>query len=187
MVINMSEDIVIRHCAPTLAGLKTGNMFTCHYESREAMRSALCKWNQRLRGKGVRVLPLRYQNGSALIYFYRPSLLSRDMEDEQACRILAERGYNLSTGERCIAHLIERLTHSDEFPHEIGLFLGYPPQDVCGFIENKACGFKSAGCWKVYGDKEKAEKTFSRYKKCTRIYQEQWNKGKSIERLTVAL
>lgn len=183
----MSEESVIRHCAPTLAGLKTGTVFCSPYDSSEAMRSAIRAWNKRLRGKGVRVLPLRYKNGSALIYFYRPALLLRDMEDEKTCRILAERGYNISNCERCIVHLIERLSQSDEFPHEIGLFLGYPPEDVRGFIENKACGFKCVGCWKVYGDAEKAQKIFSRYKKCTQVYHDQWSKGKSVERLTVAV
>ena len=101
--------------------------------------------------------------------------------------MLVERGYNISTGERCVVHLIKRLAECDEFPHEIGLFIGYPPEDVSGFIENNACGFKCVGCWKVYGDREKAEKTFSRYKKCTQVYQEQWTKGKSIERLTIAV
>jgi len=183
----MSEEAVIRHCSPTLAGLKTGNLFNCPYESREKMREAICAWNRRLRSKGIRVLPLRYKDGSALIYMYRPSMLSKDMENSDSGRLLAERGYNLTTCERCIVHLIERLEECDEFPHEIGLFLGYPPEDVCGFIENHACGCKCTGCWKVYGDKEKAEKTFSRYKKCTRIYQDQWAKGKSIERLTVTV
>ena len=185
--INMSEEAIIRHCSPTLAGLKTGNMFNCAYESREAMREAICAWNRKLRAKGIRVLPLRYKDGSALIYMYRPSMLSKDMENKEACRILAERGYDLATCERRIVHLIERLSVCPEFPHEIGLFLGYPPEDVCGFIENRACGCKCTGCWKVYGDREKAEKTFSRYKKCTRIYLDQWEKGKSIERLTVTV
>ncbi len=183
----MSEEVIIRHCSPTLAGLKTGSIFNFSYQSREAMRRAICSWNQRLRDKGIRVLPLRYKNGSALIYFYRPVFLSRDIRNKDARRILVERGYNISTGERCVVHLIKRLAECDEFPHEIGLFLGYPPEDVSGFIENNACGFKCVGCWKVYGDREKAEKTFSRYKKCTQVYQEQWTKGNSIERLTVAV
>mgnify|MGYP006917983558 CR=1 FL=1 len=29
----MSEEQVVRNCAPTLAGLKTGNLFACPYES----------------------------------------------------------------------------------------------------------------------------------------------------------
>ena len=61
----MSEEAVIRHCSPTLAGLKTGNLFCYQYESREAMRSALCAWNQRLRGKGVKPqhLPITLYHG----------------------------------------------------------------------------------------------------------------------------
>lgn len=183
----MSEETIIKHCSPTLAGLKTGNLFNCTYESRKAMTEAICAWNKKLRSKGVRVLPLRYKDGSALIYLYRPSMLSKDMENKDACRMLAERGYELGVCERCIVHLIERLSECAEFPHEIGLFLGYPPEDVCGFIENRACGCKCTGCWKVYGDREEAEKTFLRYKKCTRIYRDQWEKGKSVERLTVTV
>lgn len=183
----MSEESIIRHCSPTLAGLKTGNMFNFAYESREEMCEAICKWNRKLRSKGIRILPLRYKDGVALIYFYRPSMLSKDMKNKDACRMLSELGYDLSSCERRIAQLIERLSEDSEFPHEIGLFLGYPPEDVSGFIENRACGCKCVGCWKVYGDREKAEKTFSRFKKCTQIYWDQWINGKSIERLTVTV
>ena len=44
---------------------------------------------------------------------------------------------------------------SGEFPHEVGLFLSYPPEDVKGFIDHRASGFKCAGLWKVYGNEEK--------------------------------
>ena len=30
----MSEDLLIRHCSPTLAGIKTGNLFSCACASR---------------------------------------------------------------------------------------------------------------------------------------------------------
>ena len=80
---------------------------------------------------------------------------------------------------------MSRLKDSDEFPHEIGLFLGYPPGDVHGFIENKPDACKCVGIWKVYGDKEKARQTFARYRKCTDVYTRLWSEGKSPERLTV--
>ncbi len=181
----MSEETVIRHCSPTLAGLKTGNLFTCHYSARAEMFCSVREWNRKLGEKGIRVIPLRCSDGDILIYMYRLSMLKRDMENTETRCILKERGYCPDSCERCIIHLIRRLEENAEFPHEIGLFLGYPPEDVCGFIENKACGFKCVGCWKVYGDKESAEKTFSRFRKCARVYFEQWSKGRSVERLTV--
>jgi len=181
----MSEEAVIKHCSPTLAGLKTGNIFNFFYPDRASLRNAVRAWNMKLRGKGIRVIPLRYTDGDALIYLFRPSMLKRDMKDDEACRILEERGYAPHACESCVVHLIRRLKEKGEFPHEIGLFLGYPPEDVDGFIKNKACDFKCAGYWKVYGDRERAEKTFSRYKKCTRIYSDRWSSGTSIDRLTV--
>lgn len=181
----MSEEMLIQHCSPTLAGMKTGNLFTCPYEKKEDMQQALRFWNQALSGKGVRVLPLRYHAGRALIYLYRPARLSRDLQNEAASRLLRERGYRAEAPDRCVVLLGKRIRESGEFPHEIGLFLGYPPEDVSGFIENCAERCKCAGCWKVYGDVEAAKQTFARYKKCTQVYWNQYTRGKSVERLTV--
>ena len=110
----------------------------------------------------------------------------RDLRHGTAERILKERGYCTDTSEKCVVQLIRRLCEYEEFPHEIGLFLGYPPEDVCGFIENKAGGCKCAGCWKVYGDADAARKTFAKYKKCSGVYAALYANGTSIERLTVA-
>ena len=115
----MSEEQVVRNCAPTLAGLKTGNLFACPYESRE------------------------------------------DLLD-----------------------FLRSLKQQEDFPHEIGLFLSYPPEDVKGFLEHRPC--KCVGCWKVYENEEAAKKTFAKYKACTRVYCRQLASGIDIERLTVA-
>ena len=139
----MSEEALVKYCSPTLAGIKTGSLFSCSYHSQAELSAFLRTWNIALRGKGIRIIPLR-------------------------------------------THLIRRLSRSEDFPHEIGLFLGYPCEDVRGFIDNKAACAKCVGCWKVYGDEEKAKKQFERFKKCTRIYQQQWADGKPLTRLTVA-
>lgn len=182
----MSGEMLIKHCSPTLAGMKTGSMFVCRYESINEMRSAVRHWNRTLSQKGLRVLPLRFRENTALIYIYRPAKLKRDLMNETACCILHDRGYKTEKPERCIVRLVQRLAEYEEFPHEIGLFLGYPPEDVCGFIENKAGNCKCCGCWKVYGNQETAQKTFIKYKKCTEVYCSQYANGKPIERLAVA-
>ena len=64
----MSEEAVILHGAPTLAGIKTGSLFRCEYESIEAMRTSLREWNRRFSGKGLRVIPLSFENNKALLY-----------------------------------------------------------------------------------------------------------------------
>ena len=49
------------------------------------------------------------------------------------------------------------------FPHELGLLLGYPVEDVLGFIRNEGRNYLYCGYWKVYGDVDAARITFDRY------------------------
>ena len=178
----MSEELIVRHCAPTLANLKTGSLFVCPITDRPSFFSSLRSLNELLVPKGLRALPLRIREHSALVYLYRPSRLKKDLEDPAAIKILQDQGY--SCYGKCLPKLIERVRASEEFPHEIGLFLGYPPEDVQGFLDHRPC--KCSGCWKVYGDENKAKKTFDLYKKCERVYCQQLARGIDIERLTVA-
>lgn len=182
----MSDELIIRNCSPTLAGIKTGSIFSCPYRSGKELMDDIRSLNRRLVPKGLRVLPLRRTEKRALIYVFRANDLRRDLSNQAVIELLQKRGYQDIRLEPCVRQLIGRLRENGEFPHEIGVFLGYPPEDVCGFIENKACGQKCVGCWKVYGDEKTARRTFEKYKKCTRVYCSQWEKGKSIERLTVA-
>ncbi len=181
----MSEAIMIRHCAPTLAAMKTGSLFSCSYATAAEMQSALRYWNRRMKQKGLRMIPLRFRNGRALIYVYRPQQLSQDLQQDSACRLLTERGYPVQAPERCITKLIRRIAVCKEFPHEIGLFLGYPPEDVCGFIEQRT-DCKCIGCWKVYGDAAAALRTFAKYQKCTTVYCAQYAMGKPLERMMLS-
>lgn len=182
----MSEDMIVRNCSPTLAGMKTGNLFSCPFEDVDEMRDSVRHWNHLLVQKGLRMLPLKFEDRRALVYVYRVSRLSRDLKNAAASRLLKERGYRLETPEGCIVQLVRKLEECGEFPHEIGLFLGYPPEDVWGFIENGARGCKLNGCWKVYGNEENARVTFAKYKKCTDVYTAELAGGRSVDRLTVA-
>ena len=182
----MSEENVVRLCAPTLAGIKTGSLFPCPYENRETLLMEIRQYNQVLVPKGLCLLPLRFTDKSALLYLYRPRDLERDLQDQLAAEILRHAGYVCGSSEQCLMKLIERLRAYDEFPHEIGLFLSYPPEDVKGFIEHHAADFKYAGLWKVYGDEKRAKAMFEKFKKCTDIYCRMWQAGVSLDRLAVS-
>ena len=76
---------------------------------------------------------------------------------------------------------------SGEFPHEVGLFLSYPPEDVQGFIDHRAMDFKCAGLRKVYGDQQRAQALFDRFRRCTPRYCALWQTGLRLEQLAVAV
>ena len=124
----MPEEILVRQGAPTLAGIKTGSLFPCPCEDKEALFADIRRLNRLLVPKGLCLLPIRFLKGQVLLSLYRPSELRRDLEDEQAAEILHHAGYNSGHCGRCIANLIRRFREGGEFPHEVGLFLSYPPR-----------------------------------------------------------
>lgn len=182
----MSEEMIIKHCAPTLAGLKTGNIFSASYDSEAELNHDIARLNDRIHHKNLKAVILRARSGRALIYIYRPNQLADDLNRCKAREILDRFGYVRSDRtERHIQRLAHRIHSCSGFPHEIGLFLGYPPDDVKGFIESGGKGCKSCGCWKVYGDVDAAEELFRKYNKCTCVYQQCLQRGIPFERLVV--
>lgn len=47
------EHLLVRHCSPTLAGMKTGNLFNYIWEQQNDLQYQLQKWNQTLNPRGV--------------------------------------------------------------------------------------------------------------------------------------
>jgi hypothetical protein len=183
----MSDELIVQYGSPTLAGIKTGSLFTCPYTDRQQTMCEMRRLNRKLVPKGLRILPLRYSAERVLVYLYRPARLEKDLSNKDALDLLENAGYRHGSADQCVIELIRRLNDLEsEFPHEIGLFLSYPPEDVKGFIENKPGSCKCTGCWKVYGDCEKAAKTFAKYQKCTDIYCKCHRCGTNLEKLTIS-
>ena len=184
----MSEENLVRQCAPTLAGIKTGTIFPASFDTKAELAAHIRELNRVLVPKGLRLLPLCYrENRTALLYLYRPAELRRDLGEHLAEAILEREGYPARDSERRVAYLAKRFREGGEFPHEVGLFISYPPQDVWGFIENHAVNYKCAGLWKVYGDVELARSLFAKFRKCTDIYRALWQAGVGIDQLAVAV
>ena len=90
--------------------------------------------------------------------------------------------YHSKVKARYISYLKKRVSQCNgDFPHEIGVFLGYPVEDVTGFIKNKGKSFKLNGYWKVYGDEKKASHMFRRYTECRDSLCRKLSQGISLE------
>lgn len=180
------EKCLIQHCSPTLASMKTASLFNVNFSSENELNDILRKWNRDLSDKGIAMLKLHESKERALIYVFRKSRLRSDLNCPEIRRVLQENGYNSSNIGKALTTLRTHFLQRDEFPHEIGLFLGYPVDDVIGFIRNKGQNCKQCGCWKVYCNECEAEKTFARYKKCEQVYKRLWENGRTVRQLTVA-
>ena len=183
--VDSLERHLIQYCAPTLASLKTGSLFTLDYLHASELHTMLRIWNMRLNPKGVHLRALRCRGCRALVYVYRPDRLAGDLSGPEAAALLRRFGYTATDVEHALDTLGRRLGGQVDFPHEIGLFLGYPLCDVVGFIENGGKCEKCTGCWKVYGDEHAAQRQFCRFNKCRDVYTRLWSRGRSVTQLTV--
>ena len=201
------ERKLVHHCTPTLAALKPANLFTCRSSDAPAsgraanrpaatglrddeLSRALRACRAKLAPCGVRIEVLARRTSGMLVYVYRPALLKPIIEQEPVASFLAREGYDPASLSACIERLHRRICGTDvqsqltggcSFPHEIGLFLGYPFDDVMGFIENRGENFLCSGCWKVYAKERDALACFCSYKDCTALYENLFAEGVSLE------
>lgn len=159
--MNCPEFFMAQHCAPVLAGVKPANLVSVPGQ----MCMALLRWCKEW-GGGLRAKALCVCKGRILVLFYREELLRQVLTEERASAYLKAAGYpggmELS---RQLRHLSLRMKQ-EGFPHEIGIFLGYPLEDVIGFTQNKGENCKLCGYWKVYGDEREACRKFQLYTEC---------------------
>lgn len=74
----------------------------------------------------------------------------------------------------------DHLQRKKDFPHELGLLLGYPPEDVLGFVRHQGKNYRYSGYWKVYENLEEALLVFERYQKARELLIRWLAEGKHI-------
>ena len=159
------KNMLLCFCAPTISGIKAASLINLkrHDEDlRSLWREHSGEWLAALNVQGL-LLNEHGQHKNALVMVYRRELLAKVLGCSEACCLLREYGYPLNDVDACLECLREKFCST--FPHEIGLFLDYPPEDVRGFIENRPAKKLSCPCcWKVYGDVHRAAEKTRQYK-----------------------
>lgn len=151
---------IVISCAPVIKEIKAGGMIILSKDM------AGIVWNSLLKSElSVHIL---YQSSQKIIlYVYQKELLTSVLKKPNVQEFLKIYGYLEEDTQAKLKILTERVKtfyrEKEEFPHEIGVFLEYPLEDVIGFIKNQGRHFLLSGYWKVYHDIEKAKEIFRSY------------------------
>ncbi len=147
-------------CAPVITGIKISNLLIVSSCDEEAVRVILKR-------TGIIHYRLLRQDDKTTFLLFRKPQLAIHLQDPGVQRMLKANGYSdLSLGGILRTFQCRYQTYMNQgegFPHEIGLLLGYPIEDVEGFIRNNGKNYLYAGYWKVYGDVESKKKLFEAY------------------------
>lgn len=180
-MFNSFEEKLAFHCGPALMGVKPGNLMALKNHEYDKFKDNLVKLNTELNPKGIYLETVYRGPVHSLVLVYREDRLKKCLSCEKKCRMLYEEGYPRELDIKgYIEHLKIRVMENGGFPHEIGIFLGYPIEDIEGFIQNKGQDFKLNGYWKVYGDTLEAEELFAKFNKSRDWLTKQVSQGKRI-------
>ncbi len=105
--------------------------------------------------------------GKITVFLYHPDRLEAFFSKESVQALLHEIGYTDTNLKQVLpvfrAHYQQYLREKKVFPHEMGLLLGYPPEDVKGFIRNQGKNYLYSGYWKVYDRPHEKIRLFKKY------------------------
>jgi hypothetical protein len=151
--------VIINHCGPVLMGCKPAALFVLKSESAYAALGSLLP-------AYLDLMVLRKSKTGLLVFVFAREKLERTISDKSVKTALSGMGYPAGASVFAFLDYLKKQFENPRFPHEIGLFLGYPPDDVLGFVEHQGKDYKLCGYWKVYGNVDEAKLYFRLYDRC---------------------
>ena len=175
------DETIIHGSAPALCGIKPACLFSMDGKNYADGLGRLHQWQPVFSQEKRYFVPLKKSDGRFLFFVYDRNLLEKVCKKPRNTAYLAAKGYPVEKGfSAVLSQLLHRLACGTNFPHEVGLFLGYPLEDVVGFEVQGATGFKYSGIWKVYGDTESALHRMNLYRTCTETCMKWLGAGLSV-------
>jgi len=148
--------------APTLRGNKPSSILTL----KKQRKDVFLIWNRYKKEicseLGLEFYELVKREDSTTVMFYRKHSLDQHLRQEKNEVYLDKIGYHIHTSFDEKLRLLRR-RYSNICPHEMGIFLGIPVEDVCGFVKQQGKNCLLCRYWKVYHDPLRAQKIFDHY------------------------
>lgn len=178
------------HCAPFLKGIKESAVVSLP-------RDQAVEFSVLAARTGLNWYFLLHEDGKDMVFIYRKKELERFLQKEDVSAFLKNRGY-LQSGKihpfsicRILSELSRRVEAyyrtKENFPHEIGVLLGYPTEDVEGFIANEGRDCLCTGYWKVYQNEQRAKQIFAAFDEAREVTVREVLEGKELLQLCTSI
>lgn len=161
---NQFEELLAFHCAPVLKKKKVANMFHLEKFQFLEINNMIELYNYKLNRKGLFFKLFQQNEDRFTIYLYQKEELESLLNRLGIQEFLNTYHYPSGNCETILQYLHHRLQTCPSYPHEIGIFLGYPLCDVLGFIKQIPC--HACGHWKVYQNITHCQQLFNMYDRC---------------------
>lgn len=159
------ETFLVYNLSLVIAGIKPAVTVTIKKNNQKLYKA----WNDFginfIDNINLKFIELRQSSSSIIVMIYDEFILEKELNKQAHKEFLFNIGYPHN---ECIDNYINTLKFRYEkyhCPHELGLFLGIPFEDVKDFMECTTKKCLLCGYWKVYNDSNKAKNIFNKYDK----------------------
>ncbi len=158
---NKMRFAIINQCAPVIKGLKPATVM---------MLDSLVMEEELLEITREERLAMDFVwcgGKKSVILIYNKDLLNHILQENKIKEYLYIIGYEDKKVDESLKIIINRMKQYYErkstFPHEIGIFLGYPLEDVLSYIKFNGKNALYRGYWIVYHNVDEAKRVFLDY------------------------
>ena len=156
--------------AEVIAGVKPANLISISNQAYPCGRNPYQLWkrwgHEIVEATSLDVHVLTDRGNSVLILLYQPEALHALLGTSAVRAILRRAGYTEDMNLHTLLGRLSNRISSGTFPHEIGIFLGYPLKDVVGFMGLARIPFTCQGPWKIYGNPDASLKLAETFRWC---------------------
>lgn len=170
-------------CAPLIMRLKVSNLFSISHEN-------VNKVIAMLKNTDISYYILLKTSKKTTLLLYREKELQEYLRNSNTRHALEDLGYSNIELEKILPIFRRRyqeyMLGSKNFPHEMGLLLGYPVEDVVGFIKHEGKNYLHTGYWKVYENVDEKVELFLQFEQAKeRLVHLISNGGSILENIAV--
>ncbi|EGT3616280.1 DUF3793 family protein [Clostridium perfringens] len=167
--------------SPVITGIKPSSTITLSKQGRNLFKLWNMYGEDFLNDLQLKHVLLRETSNAKVILIYDEINLMNIIYRESSMDFLEKLDYNLKMNlDDILNHLINRYS-TFHCPHELGIFLGIPVEDVKCFMECSESKCLLCGYWKVYEEEKKAQKIFELYDSSKEIIMNHLLIGKDLK------
>ena len=159
------ENFLVYNSSLVIAGIKPAATITIKKNNKKLYSN----WNEFgslfIENINLKFIELRESINSIIIMIYDEIILEKELNNDSYIEFLRNIGYPSSADVNYYINTLKSRYEKYHCPHELGLFLGIPFQDVKDFMECTTKRCLLCGYWKVYNDSNKAKEIFNKYDK----------------------
>jgi len=179
---NKADYLFLNYLAPTLCGIKPANLFTL--TDSDFTETDIKYWESKLKNQNLNLSVFKITENRWMILAYDLVWIRQILSDDLVQAYLRGKNYrNPLNTTQTLNELFYRLQNQTGFPHEVGLFLGYPIEDVMSFEQNQGHNCKYCGYWKSYCNPEEAKKCCAQYKQCSQMCKQWFEEGLTVPQI----